>query len=164
MTDGRDAEIWSDTFSAKGLAAQALLLGALTFILPIAGAMVPLDWIGWSLLGLALSTVWVSMLIWLVYLRLNVYYVLTSQRLVHHHGILTRLTRRIEVIDIDDVSVRQNLLERFIGVGTIEIVSSDRTDPLIELPGIDRVNQVAQLIDQARRDERVRRGMHIELV
>jgi hypothetical protein len=32
------------------------------------------------------------------------------------------------------------------------------------LPGIDHVNGVAALIDDARRRERVRRGLHIEQI
>jgi hypothetical protein len=77
---------------------------------------------------------------------------------------VTRHTRRIETIDIDDVSFQQGLLDRLLGVGTIVIHSSDRTDPVMVLSGIDRVQQVANRIDEARRAERVRRGLHIETV
>lgn len=104
------------------------------------------------------------LLIYVLIQRLNVYYVLTNQRLIHRHGILTRHHRRIEVIDIDDVNYRQSILEWIVGVGTLELFSSDLTDPIIEMPGIDCVGEVAQVIDDARRAERVRRGIHVEAI
>ena len=62
------------------------------------------------------------------------------------------------------MSYRQGIIERFLGVGTIEITSSDRSDPDLLLPGIDQVLMVANLMDEARREERLRRGLHIESV
>ena len=53
----------------------------------------------------------------------------------------TRTTDRIEVIDIDDVTFRQGMVERALGVGTIVIESSDRTHPRLVLAGIDNVSR-----------------------
>ena len=89
---------------------------------------------------------------------------LTNQRLVHHYGILTRVTNRIEVIDIDDIKFTQNILERILGVGTIQILSTDVSDPKLVIRGIDDVKRVFALMDDARRDERRKRGMYIETV
>ena len=163
-SDTPEREIWSDTFSAKGLVAQWCLGTLLTILGPAAAAVAGLDRFGWQILLLVLIAYWAVVLVWLIYLKLDVYYVLTNQRLMHRHGILTRHSRRIEVIDIDDISYRQNIVERLVGVGTIEVISSDVSDPLIELAGIDRVREVAQMIDAARRAERIRRGLHIEAV
>ena len=88
-------------------------------------------------------------------------YRLTTQRFIHEHGVLTRDIDRIEVIDIDDVSYRQTLIDRMVGVGTIRIESGDRSHPELVLRGIDDVQRVSDMIDAARREERVRRGIHI---
>jgi len=96
--------------------------------------------------------------------RLSVDYSLTSQRLVHKTGILRQVTNRIEVIDIDDVQFVQGLMERMFGVGTIKLLSSDTSDPSLVLRGIDNVQQVASMIDNARRDERRKRGLYMETV
>jgi len=77
---------------------------------------------------------------------------------------LVRTTDRIEVIDIDDVTYRQGIVERALGVGTILLESSDRTHPTLILSGIDDVQRVAGLIDDVRRKERRRRGIHIEQI
>ena len=76
----------------------------------------------------------------------------------------SRTSDRVEVIDIDDVTVHQGFIERMLGVGTIRIASSDRTDPELVLPGVDQVRAVADVIDNTRRAERQRRGLHIESI
>ena len=96
--------------------------------------------------------------------RLSVEYTLTTQRLIHKHGLLHRVTNRVEVIDIDDVSYSQGPIERLLGVGTIKLLSSDVSDPQLVLRGIDNVQKVATLIDNARREERRRRGLYLESV
>ena len=50
------------------------------------------------------------------------------------------------------------------GVGTIRIRSSDVTDPQITLPGIENGAEIARAMDNARRKERMRRGLHVESV
>jgi hypothetical protein len=77
---------------------------------------------------------------------------------------LWRVTNRVEVIDIDDITFAQGPLERLLGVGTLQLTSSDRTHPELSLPGIDAVQQVASTFDDARRRERRKRGLHIEAV
>ena len=56
------------------------------------------------------------------------------------------------------------MLERMLGVGSIQVVSSDKTHPEFWIRGIDDVRRVATLMDDARRKERMRRGLHIEAI
>jgi hypothetical protein len=65
---------------------------------------------------------------------------------------------------VDDITYRQGVVERILGVGTIQIKSSDATHPELSLQGIDEVQKVADTIDEARRKERRRRGIHVENV
>jgi len=162
--DDVERELWSDTFSAKALInAWVAAIGA-TLALPLGGAWFQISAFGWQVLVGAIGCLWFGLLAYVFFQKLDVFYVLTNQRLLHQHGILTRYTYRIEVIDIDDVSYRQGLIERLVGVGTIEVVSSDETDPVFQLRGIDGVHRVAEQIDEARRAERIRRGLHLESV
>ena len=93
--------------------------------------------------------------------RLGIQYELTTQRFIHQHGVLARRTERIEVIDIEDVSFHQGPVQRMLGIGTIEITSTDRSHPHLIMPGIAEVKTVAGLIDDIRRRERQRRSLHI---
>ena len=50
------------------------------------------------------------------------------------------------------------------GVGSIKISSSDRSHPELVLLGIEDVKNIADTIDDVRRKERRRRGLHIESI
>ena len=108
--------------------------------------------------------VWGGFAVQLGYRKLTVSYKLTTQRFIHESGLLKRVTDRIEVIDIDDVSLEQRVVERIMGVGSIKITSSDRSHPELHMHGIENVKEVALLIDDTRRAERRRRGLHIESI
>ena len=107
---------------------------------------------------------WLALAAWYGYRRMSVHYKLSNQRLQHENGLLWRTVDRVELIDIDDVTYRQGPVERLLGVGTIVIASSDTTNPELQLPGIEHVSKVADMIDDARRKERRSRGLHIESV
>ena len=138
--------------------------GAFTLLALIVGVVADLESRGWMILAAIIAAVWVGLVIRLFYLQYTVHYSLTSQRFIHERGLLWRQTDRIETIDIDDVTVRQGPIERMFGVGTVRVVSSDRTTPQFAVVGIEDVRRVATLIDNARRDERRKRGLHIETV
>jgi len=115
--------------------------------------------------GLGLSAIlWLGLLGYLAYQKLATSYRLTSQRFIHQTGVLLRTTNRIEVLDMDDVAFTQGIVERFIGTGTITILSSDKSHPKLVMRGIDRVHEVSELIDVTRRQERRKRGLHIEAI
>lgn len=166
-SDDPEIELWEGGYSPKAMlgswlgaaliSVAALVVAAIFFRDQLAG-------IGWAILLGVIVLGWLILLAKLGYQRLSVHYRLTSQRFVHEKGVLSRVTDRIEVIDMDDIAFRQGLVDRFIGVGTIEITSSDRTHPKISIQGIDDVKNVAHLMDDARRKERIRRGLHIEAV
>ena len=164
MADKEETILWQGSFSAKGLIHSWLLALLLTIVMPVGGVYVDAGRIEWTVIAAIVALIWLGLLTLLGFQKLNVHYELTDQRLIHRSGILLRRTNRIELIDMDDVSHEQGLIERFFDVGNIEITSSDRSHPVIELPGINHVEQVAMLIDDARRRERMRRGIHIEQI
>jgi uncharacterized membrane protein YdbT with pleckstrin-like domain len=90
------------------------------------------------------------------------HYELTTQRFIHSRGILIRTVDRIDVIDIDDVSYVQGIIQRILGVGTIQLQSSDRSHRQLTLAGIDQVQRVSGMIDDVRRKERRRRSLHLD--
>jgi membrane protein YdbS with pleckstrin-like domain len=159
-----ETPLWKGGFSWKAMLGYWLLAVVATIVaivVAVIGAAVPPVPIA---AGVIVLVLWLFVVGYYIYQRVSLEYELTNQRLVHHYGILTRVTNRIEVIDIDDIKFTQNLLERFLGVGTIQILSSDVSDPKLVIRGIDDVKQVFALMDDARRDERRKRGMYIETV
>jgi len=51
-----------------------------------------------------------------------------------------------------------------LGIGTVRVASSDQTTPQFNIVGIEDVKKVATLIDEARRQERRKRGLYVESV
>jgi uncharacterized membrane protein YdbT with pleckstrin-like domain len=116
-------------------------------------------------LALIASAVGLLLLIYcgllLLYRRLTVLYRLTTHRFVIRRGILSRTDDRILLVDIDDITVRQGLVERIFNVGTIVLNTTDKTTPVLQMRGIENPRQVGDAIDDARRAERSRRGLYM---
>jgi membrane protein YdbS with pleckstrin-like domain len=158
-------ELWTGGYSPKAMYGQWIAAALATIAGLIAVLLLSLEGaIGWWIFGVGALVIWGGLLLTLAYRRVSVKYRLTSQRLFHEQGILRRVTDRIELIDVDDVTLEQGLMERLFGVGTVRVSSTDRTTPELLMPGIDDVQTVADTIDQARRTERQRRGVFIESV
>lgn len=159
-----EVPLWKGAFSWKAMIGYWMLTLLVTIgaiVLAVVFAAVPMVGIA---AGVIVLVLWVVMVGYLLYQRLSLEYELTNQRLITRKGILTRVTNRVEVIDIDDVQFKQNIIERMLNVGSIYILSSDVSDPKMTIAGIDDVKRVFGLVDDARRDERRKRGMYIETV
>jgi len=158
-----EKELWRGRYCAKAMIGAWVLSGLITVAVPIVGIVISEGWFWW-IAAIGLIALWIHQLLKYAYRRLNISYEFTTQRLIHHMGILRQVTDRIEAIDMDDITFEQTVLERLVGTGTIHIISSDRSHPEIFLKGIDNVKEVSEIIDDTRRKERRRRGLHIEQV
>lgn len=87
-------------------------------------------------------------------------YRLTTQRLVTRTGILTRRTDEIELYRVKDFTFVEPFLPRLLGLGTLDIVTSDQTSPhvvLRNIRGADKVKeQLRQQVESLRDKKRVR--------
>ncbi len=156
--------VWEGSYSPKAMVGHFVLAAVVIVLL----AILLFKWLpfGTALLWLVILVFVIEAFVggWLLVRKLSVRYELTTQRLIHQKGLLSRVTDRIELIDIDDVTYRQGPVQRILGVGTIIITSSDRTHPTLEMPGIDPVREISGRIDDLRREERRRRSLHIEAI
>ncbi len=128
---------------------------------------------GWTGVCIGAVAAFGYLLLSLAYHRLAVHYRLTTHRLVIQRGILNKVDDRILLVDIDDITVRQSLIDRMLNIGTVVLHTSDETsrerspDPdepnrgIVTLPGIENPRQVGDTIDEARRTERSRRGVYM---
>ncbi len=162
--EDKEEVLWEGGYSAKGMVGSWLLGLLATIVLAVAAFLLMATGIAWVIPLVLILLLWIGLGVTVMLRKMGVSYELTTQRFLHRVGILSRKTDRIEVIDMDDVSFQQGLLQRMVGVGSIHIVSSDRSHPELTLHGIDDVENVADLIDQTRRAERRRRGIHIEAI
>ncbi len=160
-TGGGEEELWQGGYSGKDMVGSWILAGIASIALIVASVLFS----NYILVFLPLlGLIWLCIACLLAYRKLSVRYRLTNQRFIHKVGILRQVTDRIEVIDIDDVTFEQGLVQRLVGVGTIRVTSSDSTHPELLLRGINDVKRIADLIDDVRRQERRSRGLHIEAI
>jgi membrane protein YdbS with pleckstrin-like domain len=167
-----EEELWSGTYSPKAMIGWFVGAGLLT----IAGAIVAslAGGAAWVVFAIGAIIAWAVVALVTLYRRLTVRYQLTTFRLFHETGLLSRTRDRIEVIDVDDVTMTQGLIERMFNVGTVTILASDQSLSekeggkggmgTLSMQGIDDPRRVTDLIDNTRRRERERRAIFMENV
>ena len=162
-------KLWEGGYSPKAMYGTWLTLGIITvgsilalILLPTLGAMPAGNQMIWLVALGVIAVLWVLGAFLFYYRRWSTHYELTTQRFIHTQGILTRTTDRVDVIDIDDVSYTQGVVDRILGVGTIRLMSKDQSHPKLNLLGIDQVARVSGMIDDVRRKERRKRSLHID--
>jgi uncharacterized membrane protein YdbT with pleckstrin-like domain len=159
--DDAEHELWHGSYSPKALVGSWLIAVIVTLAAVVLAVLVPEPMV-WIAAAIIVPVVWLAIAAFLLYERMSVEYTLTNQRFIHKHGLVRRITDRIETIDINDVRYEQGPIERMFGVGTIRLLSNDASHPELVLPGIDPVQHVATLMDNARRQERRKRGLYME--
>ena len=120
----------------------------------------PSQWqnLGWFLLSLLLIPIPIAIWKWLE--TRNTVYTLTDQRLKFTRGVFSKTTEDLELYRVRDTKFQQSFFERLVGLGEIELFTTDETSPTIRLPYIARAESVREQIRglvEARRDaKRVR--------
>jgi uncharacterized membrane protein YdbT with pleckstrin-like domain len=73
-------------------------------------------------------------------------YRLTDQRLFIDRGLVSRTIDQTELIRVDDVRIRKSLVDQIVGLGSVEVLSTDVSDGVIVIEGIAGADQVAETI------------------
>lgn len=94
----------------------------------------------------------------------GIHYRLTTQRLFVNKGILTRTTDQLELVRIEDVRLRQGVIDRIVGTGDVEIVSSDQTEAKLMLTSVAQPDEVAEHIRRNVRGARGKGSLFVENV
>jgi len=120
----------------------------------------PSQWrnLGWFALCLLLIPIPVAFWKWLE--TRSTTYTLSDQRLKFTRGVFTKTTEDLELYRVRDTKFEQSLFERLVGLGKIELFTTDETSPTISLAYIADAEAVREKIRglvEARRDaKRVR--------
>jgi uncharacterized membrane protein YdbT with pleckstrin-like domain len=154
-----EEQLWAGAYAPMAMVAHFVGAAILT-ILALVGASFIGDPIGWTVVGIGAAIMFGYLILLLIYRRLSIRYRLTSQRLLRDTGIISKRGDHLLVVNIDDVTVHQNLFDRMFGLGTIELNTNDKTTPIVNMLGIENPRYVADMIDEVRRTERNRRGLY----
>ena len=144
--DEADRVIWRGGYSPKAMIGGWAFSVLIDLAMIVVGVFAGFGLHGWLILILLMALPWLYHAALLCYRCMNVRYSLSTQSFVHESGVVRRVIDRIEVLDMDDISFEQGLLERLVGVGSIRIVSSDRSHPELLMPGIENARHVARTV------------------
>ena len=146
-----EEELWKGRFSGKAQghwwALWFIEIPALLFL----WFKVPEDirkgpYAKWAFLAAVITPLVFILWTWMIE-KLSIRYRLTTHRLFIETGILSRELNEIELVRVDDVAVRQNLIQRIFNVGVITVIAPhDQTEPRLELQGIENPIEVKELI------------------
>jgi membrane protein YdbS with pleckstrin-like domain len=73
-------------------------------------------------------------------------YRITNQRVIIERGILSRALEEVDLRYVDDSGFTQSLLERLQGIGSVWIISSDKSMPRLTLRGIQDPRALRELV------------------
>jgi len=113
--------------------------------------------------GLALAaTVLISLLIKMVKLKMT-YYEVSAQRIEYSRGILDRKVDNLDMFRVVDLKLRRSLLDCIVGVGTVGLITTDKTDPQFTFEKMRNSRRLYDIIKQASLEADRRSGViHLE--
>jgi uncharacterized membrane protein YdbT with pleckstrin-like domain len=87
------------------------------------------------LLYLVIFFIW-GFFAWKCLVTRSVYYYFEEERIVMHKGVLNKEVDYIDYFRIKDYSIKRSLMARIFNYHNIEIVSTDRTHPFLNIKGL----------------------------
>ncbi|MBL8854747.1 MAG: PH domain-containing protein [Planctomycetaceae bacterium] len=159
-----EQELWRGDYSMKAMAGVGAGLVLLSIVAIVMGVVAGAGSTGWMVILGVVAVSWLAYFAVSVYRKFSFHYELTTHRLKHREGFLFRSMDRIELIDVSDVVLKMGPIQSLMNVGNIHVVSSDVSHPLLVMWGIPNARKVADLVDNARREERRKRGLHVHSI
>lgn len=88
-------------------------------------------------------------------------YAMSEDRLFLSVGFLNIKDEEVLLYRIRDINTSRSLWQRLFGVGTISVVSSDKTLPNLVMKNVKNPLQVKELLHQQVEDTKIRRRVHL---
>lgn len=119
--------------------------------------------------GIALAALAIPLVMWLGrwWLTKTTIFTLTNERLLVTRGIITRHQDNLELYRVRDYCVKQPILLRMLGLGNLELLTSDTMTPNVAIPAIKDVEGVREKLRtsvEAARDRKRVRQMDVDNV
>jgi uncharacterized membrane protein YdbT with pleckstrin-like domain len=95
---------------------------------------------------LVLGTVTMLMTLYGCLYLSKIQYVISAEQLIIQQGVFHRTSDYIELYRIVDFSEQRDILEQFFGLKTISIYSGDRTNPKLDICGVQEKVDVVGII------------------
>ena len=111
--------------------------------------LLPFGWLG---LGIVIS-------LW-KYLTVKTWkFRITNERIIDEKGVLSRVTNELELFRVKDITLQQPFWLRLVGLSNIQMITSDRSNPLFIIPGVKNGKKLREelrsVIDKRRTEKGV---------
>jgi len=91
------------------------------------------------------------------------YYEVTSERIEWSRGILDRRVDNLDMFRVIDLNMRRSIFDCIFGIGTVGLITNDKTDPEFVFEKIRRPRELYDIIKKASLDaDRQNRVVHME--
>ena len=117
------------------------LVGLVLIALPVLAAIFDWTWWHWWMTVVCVIIALAAVLIPWLLIRAT-HYRVTNYRIDFERGIMTKRIDTLELWHVDDIKFEQGLVDRMMNVGTITIISDDKSTPRLDLAGIPNPRQV----------------------
>jgi len=114
--------------------------------------------------GAIVAYLWLALITRMIHAYFGHYYRLTNRRLFVSTGLMRRRRDMMELLSVKDVYTRQTLIERWLSLGTVVIVSSEAALPIFYLTGVQDPKDVMDLVWHHARAERDHRSVKVDKV
>jgi membrane protein YdbS with pleckstrin-like domain len=115
------------------------------------------------LTGYGLGVVVVLVLLLKIVRLKMTYYEVTPDRIEWGRGILDRRVDNIDMFRVIDLRMRRSILDCIVGIGTVGLITTDKTDPEFEFEKIRRPRELYDIIKKASLEADKRAGVvHLE--
>jgi len=84
---------------------------------------------------------------------------ITNQRIEKTEGIFSRKTTNLELYRVKDLQMKRSLIERIVGIGSVQLTTSDHSDHQFHLNGIENYEKVFTTIRHQVETNRIARGV-----
>jgi uncharacterized membrane protein YdbT with pleckstrin-like domain len=155
-TSAHEETLWQGSPSVTLLAGHFAAIGLVLLALPLlarffastmpdvdrASGMIKFGWVATAILVtiqlIVLITAWIQ-------LRSTMYRV-TNQRVVVEQGVLSKTVDEIDLRYVDDSAFTQTLVDRVLGIGSVTLISTDKSSPRYVLRSIKDPRGVREVI------------------
>ncbi len=113
--------------------------------------------------GVALGLVVVLILVLKIVKLKMIYYEVSPDRIEWGRGILDRHVDNIDMFRVIDLKMRRNLLDCIVGIGSVGLITTDKSDPEFEFEKVRRPRKLYDIIKKASLDADRKTGVvHLE--
>lgn len=114
-------------------------------------------------LGLGLIIFAMLVILWRMIKLKTIFYQVSADRIEYSRGIFDRRVDNIDMFRVVDLKMRRTLIDCILGIGSIGLITNDKTDPSFEFEKIKNSRKLYDIIKTASLEADAARGViHLE--